>query len=65
MLEDEEVIGDRSPKEEVLINEFVRSSTLKNYDVTNLGTYVIYDEDQVIPQVTKKQEAQYESLSDE
>lgn len=54
LLEDEEVTGEIPPEQEFFLNEFVDSDPFSNYHTTGLGTYCIFDENQIIPKITKE-----------
>lgn len=53
LLEDEEVTGDIPQDQKIFLNEFIDSDPYSNYHATGLGTYCIFDENQVIPKLTK------------
>lgn len=54
LLEDEEVTGEIPPEHEVFLNEFIDSDPFSNYHATDLGTYCIFYENQIIPKLTKE-----------
>lgn len=51
LLEDKEITWDRSANQEVFLNEFIDAGPYGNYHTSGIGTYVIFDEDQPIPNV--------------
>lgn len=53
LLEDEKVTKDRTDQEDVLLSEHMDIDPFGNYHATGFGTYVIYDEDQVLLKVVK------------
>lgn len=53
-LEDEKVTGEIPPKKEVFLNEFINSDPFSNFHATSLGTYCIFEENQIIPKLTKE-----------
>lgn len=53
LLEDEKVTREWIDSKEVLLSEYIETDLFTNYHATGLGTYVIYDEDQVISKVIK------------
>lgn len=55
-LEEEKVSRDQNDKEDALLSEHINNDPFGNYHATWLGTYVIYDEDQVLPRVAKESE---------
>ncbi|XP_059070727.1 uncharacterized protein LOC131860348 [Cryptomeria japonica] len=52
LLEDE-VTGEIPPEQEAFLNESIDSDPFSNYHATSLGTYCIFEEDQLIPKLTK------------
>lgn len=53
-IEDEEIIGDTSPNQEVFLEEFIDFDPYSNYHATGLGTYCIFYEGQVVPKLVKE-----------
>lgn len=54
LLEDEEVTDDITLEQEVFLNEFINSDPYANYHAIGLSTYFIFDEDLIIPKLTKE-----------
>lgn len=56
MLEDEEDTSERTPGEEVLLNQFIDYDPFDNFHATRLDTYVIFNDDQFFLKLVKDEE---------